>query len=55
MTMPTNKELEVRPLGTKELETVSGGFTRTGDFYGEPVVYTVKDYGTAWNTVSQLR
>ncbi|WP_439400427.1 hypothetical protein ACRQ5Q_43695 (plasmid) [Bradyrhizobium sp. PMVTL-01] len=55
MTMPTNKELESRPVDDKELETVSGGFTRTGDFYDEPVVYTVKDYATAWNTVSQLR
>ncbi|SFK10857.1 hypothetical protein SAMN05216525_15324 [Bradyrhizobium sp. Gha] len=53
--MPTNNEFEKRPLADKELEKVSGGFTRTGDFYGEPVVYTVKDYATVWNTVSQLR
>jgi hypothetical protein len=49
-------ELDVRSLEDKELDAVSGGFIRTGSgFYDEPVVYSVQDYNTVWNTVNQLR
>ncbi|MEH2568376.1 hypothetical protein [Bradyrhizobium sp. AZCC 2289] len=51
--MPTDTELEVRPLEDNELEAVSAGFSR-GFFYGENITYTVQDTLHAWNTALQL-
>jgi hypothetical protein len=51
--MSRNAELELRPLKDKELETVSGGFTR-GFFNGENVTFNKQDYQNGWNTVLQL-